>query len=393
MLLLASAIAWGHGASFGAVAISVAPDRSTEAWSVVEGWGLAHSSDGGETWDWHCEEALGDGAVYGVLALAGGRAAVASRLGVLVVDGACGVTALAGLPEEAYGTAVVAYGDVVLAGVIAPDTAGIVVCDEATCTPSDVWGDGRFPKSIVVDGTRAWATVVEEATLAASLWRSDDGVAWTEVYAWPAGDTDPRVLDAEGDRLWIWRRTRDEAQTPGLLVSDDGGETFAETLTAGVYTDPAPGFVRLGETALLGSVYGARTWRSTDGGRAWTEVSADAPAVRCGHRAGDVAWVCADHLNDGFDVAVTTDGVTFTPVGCLEEAVSADCAAAACAASVDAYVAAGAYGGGQCDAAAEEAPAPEEGRCGCGGGGAAVVLVVVPMLSRRYRGQDSTLQL
>jgi hypothetical protein len=107
-------------------------------------------------------------------------------------------------------------------------------------------------------------------------------------------------------------------------------------------------------------------------------VSGFAPAVRCGAVADDVAWVCGDHLNDGFDLALTRDGLTFTPVGCMEEAVPADCAADACAASVDAYDAAGAYGGGQCAVEAGE-PKP----CGCGEGSAAALLL--PLALRRRK--------
>lgn len=377
MVLLAVSIASAHGTSFGTVAVSVAGD---EAWAVVDGWGLVHSADGGETWAWHCEEALGGDVVYDVLALGEGRAAVASRLGVLLVDAACGWTAMPGLPEGTYATTLAEHGEVVLAGAIGPDDAGVLACDGDTCGPTDLWGPGLFPKSLVVDGDRAWATTVEEGTLAAALWTRTDG-DWSRVYGWPDGDVDPHVLDADGDAVWVWARARDDAHTPAMLVSDDGGAAFTRTLEAGYYTDAAPGFVRLGDTVLVGSIYGARTWRSDDRGRTWTEVSLDTPSVRCGARAGDVAWVCADHVNDGFDLAVTGDGTAFTPVACLEEARPAACAADTC--SESAWVEASALGGGECDVAAAEPPPDDESRCGCAGGAHAGMLL--PLLWRRRR--------
>lgn len=385
MLLLTTGLAFAHSVTFGARQLSVAPDSASEAWALMDGWGVVYTEDAGGTWTWVCDEAFNAGPVYDVLALGGGRAAIATGIGVLRVDDTCGSTALSGLPDNTYATLLVRWGGGMLVGVFGAEQGGVASCDDTACTPTALWGAGVYPKSLRVDGDHAWATTLQEDTLAATLLRSADGVTWDVVHTWPLGDVDPVVLGAEGDTLWVWAGTRDADHAPGLLVSDDGGRTFAEVLTTGTYTDPAPGFARVGGVALLGVGYTPRTWRSADGGHTWADVTDAAPAVRCSEVVGDAAWVCADHLKDGFDVAQTTDGVGFSPVACLEDAVPSECATDACAASADSYFAAGAVGGGQCTAVVEDPP--DGSTRGCGGGAAGLALGPLAWGGRRRWGR------
>ncbi|MFN7144535.1 MAG: hypothetical protein ACK4YP_12225, partial [Myxococcota bacterium] len=376
MLLALIAAAWPHGATFGALQVAVSRDDPDEMWVLTEGWGLAHTTDGGGAWDWLCEEALGGEALYGVVATGPGAAIVASRSGLRTVGGDCGTGVIPGT-EGVFFPAVAAYGGVVLGLGIGEAEGGVWTCDATGCAPTDLAGPGLFPKSALADGARAWVTVVYEGTLAAELWRSDDGTAWTRVHAWPDGDTDPRVLHADGDHLLVWRRTRAEADVPELLVSNDGGATFTSTLQHGWYTDDAPGLLVLDDALLLGSVAGARTWRSEDRGATWAEVSAEVPAVRCGDSVevdgARVGFACGDHLQDGFDLSRTDDGRTWVPVACLEDALPAACADDACGSLLASWQTAGSYGGGKCDTVIEPPRPlhPPEGPCGCGDGGAA----------------------
>ncbi|MDP2304907.1 MAG: hypothetical protein Q8P18_02650, partial [Pseudomonadota bacterium] len=235
-----------------------------------------------------------------------------------------------------------------------------------------------------------WVTVVYVDTLVSELWRSDDGTSWTLAHTWADGDSDPRVLLADGDRLLVWRRTRAEADTPELLVSEDGGVTFTSTFSTGWYTDSTPGLVALEDALLLGSVQGARTWRSEDDGESWSEVSQHVPAVRCGDTVGGVGYACGDHLQDGFDLSRTTDGHTWTPLACLEDTLPAECAASTCDPLLSAWQVAGSYGGGECETII--VPPVVEGdddetTCACGGSDAGAAWLVLGLYGWRRRSR------
>lgn len=365
MLLLFSTLAWPHGGSFGATAVSVDPGDPDRIWVLTEGWGLARSTDGGARWSWLCEEAIGGAELYDVVTFGPAEALVGTRAGLRSVDDACGGGVIPGT-EGAYFPALERWGSEVLALGTGADLGGVWRCETAgSCVLTPLAGAGIFPKSVVVDGARAWVTLVYEDSLASELWWTEDGERWTLAHAWPDGDTDPRVLRADGDAVLVWRRTRAEADAPELLRSTDGGARFDSVLQAGAYGDAAPALLQLDGALLLGTIAGARTWRSDDAGATWTEVSAEVPAVRCGDTIGGTGFACADHLQDGIDLARTTDGRTWTPIACLEEAVPADCAAGTCAPLADAYGEAASFGGGQCDTVIAP-PAPSAGEEGCG---------------------------
>ncbi len=391
--LVFAPVALAHGVSFGATAVSVSRDDPREIWVLTDGWGLAHTTDGGEAWTWLCEEGLGGEDVYGVLATGPGAAVVATRDGLRTVGADCATAVQLGPPADTYFPVVAGYGAQWIGLGIASDAGGAWLCDADGCAATDLMAAGLFPKSALADGATAWATVVYVDTLSSELWRSDDGAHWTRVYTWPDGDTDPRILRADGDHLLVWRRTRAEDDPPELLVSDDGGVTFTSTFSTGWYTDSTPGLLALDGALLLGSAQGARTWRSEDDGRTWAEVSADVPAVRCGDTVGGEGYACGDHLQDGFDLSRTTDGLTWVPVACLEDVFPAECAAATCDPLLSAWQEAGSYGGGECDTIITPPVVDDEDEpaCGCGAdggaGGAAALILLAGWRRRRASGR------
>lgn len=377
--LLAQALA--HGPGFGLVAVSPAPDDALTLWAVVEGWGLLRSDDAGASWTWRCEEAFAasDAAAQPVLtvvarsALEGvPRAWVGTRTGLLAVDGSCGGGPIDGLPEGAYVATLSAIGDEVLALATGPVAGGVYRCGDEGCRPTDLVRDGLFPKSITQDGGRWWVTTVDADTLAARLWWSDDAQAWAEVVhgdgaLWPDGDLDVRLLEVEGERLLAWGRTRRDADVPRLLRSVDRGGTWVTVLEHGSWQDAAPGFARTGSgdsTRLwLGSSRGARTWSSDDDGRTWTELSLEVPALRCAGVAMDgTVWGCADHLADGFDLAVFEDDV-WRPAACVSEVATAACDEGTCDGFLDLYEEAALVGGASCSV--DAAPPAPSAPCGC----------------------------
>lgn len=384
-LLAVSAPAEAHGDRFSLSTISIAPDDPAAWWGNANGWGVVYTLDAGATWTWRCEESLDTSRVYDILALEGGQAVAATVDGLLRISASCDVEAFDGLPEGAQGTVLERGEDRFYLAVFTDGVGSMYRCDDSGDAPACVATDvsGPYVKSIQAvtgsDGAeRVYVTTVETDTLAAALRVSTDGGAFQSVYAWPGGDVDPYLLDAAtqgsgADRLLLWALPRSDATVPALLFSGDGGASFMQVLQDGQYTDPVPGLVTFGEDAWLGSDVG-RTWRSLDGGRHFSEVSDVEPAVRCGAVSGDTLLVCSDHFADGYDVGVWRGGASWAGAGCLDAAELDTCGEEACSVYYDAFVEAGAYGGGACFVE----PEPDSGGCGgCGSGSAAGAAILV----------------
>ena len=383
--LLLAPMAFAHSTAFGPTKLRALPENPDELWAVAEGWGVLHSSDGGAGWVWLCEESLATTTVYDVLPWADNEALVATATGVLHVGADCSTRALEGLPAG-FVLVMERWGTRAVVGWIGDGVGGLYTCDGDSCAATDVVGDYYFPKSLYADGEVLWTTIIHTDTLDAQLLRLDTE-STSLIQDFPEGDTDPRVVFAEGDNVHLWVRPRTAAWTPEYRRSTDRGASFVSTFSTGYYTDPAPGVVvrDAGKEILVGSYYGARTWRSTDSGASFTEVSETVPAVKCGVALGERTLICADHLADGFDIAVSTDGTDFSPLACFEEVRPAACAAETCDDALVAWESAGAYGGGQCDAEADSAndddPEPE---CECGGASIIFALPLPVFLRRRY---------
>jgi hypothetical protein len=176
MLLALVAVAWTHGSSFGAAQVAIAPGDPDSLWVLTDGWGLARSTDGGGAWTWLCEEALGASELYGVAATSASTVLVATRQGLLAVDDACGSATVVGT-EDVFVPFVEPAGERAIVGLIGEASGSVAVCGTAGCGPTDLVAEGLFPKSARADGDTLWATTVEEGTLAAALWRSEDGGA------------------------------------------------------------------------------------------------------------------------------------------------------------------------------------------------------------------------
>src|SRR5262249_9801865 len=159
----------------------IAPESDDAVWAVATDWGIVHTTDGGATWEWLCEEALATPAVYDVEALSADEALVATPDGLLDVDGACAVTPVPGLPLGAQGAFLEAAGDRYLVSAYAEGVSGLWACTGA-CVETGLEGDGVYVKSVAVDGATWWATTVHATTLDAALLRSvDEGATWETV--------------------------------------------------------------------------------------------------------------------------------------------------------------------------------------------------------------------
>ncbi len=372
--------ALAHGNRFSLSTLSISPDEPESWWGNANGWGVVHTVDAGSSWTWQCEEGLNTLSVNDVLAWEGGTALLATADGVVQVGPSCARSGLTGLPESSVVTVLSRGAGVAFAAVYADGAGGVYRCDPAVgCSATSL--QGLYVKSLrssEEDGT-VWATTVDPVSLAAGLWVSEDNEIFRLAQQWPAGDVDVRVLYADSERLLAWRLPRSDAAIPTLLFSADGGATFAEVFSDGVYTDPVPGLLVSGNDVWLGSELG-RTWRSLDGGRHFFESSQAEPAVRCGDTRGVQVLACTDHFADGFDIAVWHGGSDWEARGCLDSATPESCAADTCGLYQDAFVSAGAYGGGLCYAE----PEPPSG-CGAGQDASLLPLLFWGVLRRRAK--------
>lgn len=388
--LLLVAAAHAHGTAYALTAISASGEH---LWGTTDAWGLVHSADGGETWQWYCEESLQPAdsthtlqQVYDLEALPDGRALLAGRDGLLVLDpDACGLTRVAGLPPTTAGAYPVAsFGGAYLVAVYSDDGDGVMRCSLESCAPTDLWADDQWVKSILPAGDAVWATTTNPA-YAGGLWRSADGSTWTRVASWPEGSPDLRVMSVRGDRILLWAQGRADVPENQLLRSTDGGASWTEVLSFGAWTDAVPTLLSFGGSGLLriGSPT-LHVYESRDDGATWTDTNTlhpESKTLLC--VSDDGLWAGADHFADGFDVGRVV-GVDVEAVACLDDAEPAACFAGSCDDAYGDFVERGAYGGGQCQQDLTPAPA-EEGGCGGGGAESAVVLGGLAWLARRYR--------
>ncbi|MBL8682003.1 MAG: hypothetical protein JNK05_22745 [Myxococcales bacterium] len=291
--------------------------------AIVTTFGLVTSEDGGATWDWTCEEAVGFSGQY--------DPAVA-----ITSDG----TLVAGLPD---GLSRTAQGN---------------------------WCEWSRPSTFsfepVVDLSAVGASVVASLTPPAAtqfVSRSNDhGATWTR--AWARAEFYAHTIDLAPSRVervyttgWV------RGARPALFRSDDSGGTFVETTRdfAGGYAayiawvdplDPDALLVRAdldpegalllrsgdggatfrtlfrGTSSLVGvtAAPGGRTlWvstnaaadrirRSTDGGESWSAVASDLRPRSMRFRDG-VLFATANEMNSGMSFACSRDGGdTFTPM-------------------------------------------------------------------------------
>lgn len=386
MMLLAS-WALGHGETFEVAAISVLPGDPSQIWAVVRDQGIAWTTDGGANWEWACEEALGATRVYDILALSDRLAVVATLYGPVRVDLAAGTAEpWPGWPADTYSDHIARTEDGFLIGGIGPDVGAFWNCNDEGCVATTPNDGTLFPKSIRRAGAGWYATVVTEETLASALWWSGDGLTWTERYAWPDGDVDPRVILVDGDVLYLSLVPRDEPDVSRVVRSEDGGATWQEISQSDVFTTFPAAMVATGESLLLGGE-GAATQRSTDGGVTWKEESLALPRLLCGDLVDGTGYLCAEHVYDGIDVARSTDGWTWTPIACLETATLPSWAAESCADAELGWVNSVALGGGRCDEVINPPAVPPAAEgCGtCAGADDTAALLLLPLFVPLFR--------
>lgn len=296
-------------------------------------FGILDSTDGGASWSWICEQAVGYMGDPSLVAFSGGRLLAAFQ-GVLAFssDGGCGWQSLS-LPAE-------------------------------TRFPIDVTLD-------VAEPSRAWVvTISPDARQQVSLLRTDGSGVTTLPVADGLFPSTLEVARSRPERVYVMGTNAESRAV--TLVTDDGGQTFRELLvdwpgSPALYIsavdplDPDVIYARADDLArdtLLVSRDGAQTWReifAVDGEMLGFALSPDGTRVAIGGPAGVGLWVadtasfdfqpraplasvqcltwterglfaCATERDEGWTIGLSTDaGASFSPVWHIQDLRPLEC--------------------------------------------------------------------
>jgi hypothetical protein len=285
-------------------------------------FGLASSADGGRSWHFSCEEALGFDSTLrwdSALAISGNTLAVGLPDG-LSTGSAAGCAAFTRPLTAPIETVIdLAADGPRLAAAVAPAGApnGVALSEDGGLTWRLAWSRPNFSIATVDLAPNHPQRLYASGALdgAAAVLRSDDGGA---TFA-PTGATFPDsvflylagVDPQNADRVFA----RSDLRTGGtaLLRSDDGGTTFRELRRT---TNPMTGFAFAPGAAALwtgspGINPGDGVFRSTDGGVTWNQVSIGLTTQCLRYRDG-ILYMCADGFRDPFALGCSTDqGLTW----------------------------------------------------------------------------------
>ncbi len=303
-------------------------------------FGLLLSRDGGQSFRWVCEKALGfDGAWDPpIAATKDGRIFVGTVTGLRVTSDGCDVRDVSGLAGELVADLTVdATGLRGVAITSTPSKPAFVYRERVDMT-WDRMGKGisHFTFDTIEVSTkrpmRLYLTAVAEdgGGKAAHFFRSDDGGA-TIVETTPTLEKDGRLfvsgIDPKNESRVFVRQLHQTGSE--LLLSTDGGAHFKTVLHM---NGSMPGFAMSPDGARVyagGSNPKEGIFRSDDRGEHFEHVGTT--SVKCLHVAGEKLFACSDPFPPkGYALAVSTDhGATVTPMTTFEIAGPIVCDAGA----------------------------------------------------------------
>jgi len=285
-------------------------------------FGVLFSRDGGASWRWVCEQALGFAGAWDppIAATRDGRLYVGLMDGLRSTVDGC-----------SFADATELHGELV--SDLSSDGAGIWAATSTPQKPAFLWRKrGAEPFRRVgkgVDGfyfdtldaspsrpSRLYVTGVETGKpVRAHLFRSDDGgVTLTELH--PKLPTEGRLflaaIDPKDDKRILVRQLSEQGSD--LLLSTDAGETF---VTALHMKGAMFGFTRTSDGATVWAGSGDAEdglYRSTDRGATFTQVAKT--TIFCLHRAADKLLTCSNPFTEGgYALGESTDeGATVRPI-------------------------------------------------------------------------------
>jgi hypothetical protein len=297
-------------------------------------FGLLASDDGGTTFHYLCEEALGyadRGFLDPPVVLDhSGRIYVGSTSALQRVDATrCDAPAMSTFANDSIGDLdATPDGLTIVAAVTRTDGSSAIVRSDDGGEHFALLGNGLASVTLnTLEVARSDTRVVYASGYGADrlprVYGSHDGGATLEVLpfptdhiddAWIAGidPTDANTVFVRA-RLFASITSDGGASRPtALMRSRDGGMQWSEvTRTHGAML----GFAvdDTGRGLFVGSAAGDGLVRSLDGGETWATVAT--PHVQCLRWFAGALYVCGDWLNDGFAIARSPDqGTTLEPV-------------------------------------------------------------------------------
>jgi photosystem II stability/assembly factor-like uncharacterized protein len=321
--------------------LQVAFDPSTDLTVAVGNtFGLALSSDGGQHWNWICEQAIGYAGTYDpvVSVTRGGSIWVTTYIGLArSTDGGC---------TWSFATGLDGYQVDDLA--VSPDGQTLLLTTSTAGLPNSVFrssdaGASFAPATLTAAGGGA---AKEDLYTSVKLAPSDPTVGYASGLSVQGGTTTTLYGSRDGGQTWnalpasglpggqsyivgaiapddpgrlllrVEPKVAVSNKADALFLSTDGGMTFTNILSV----PAALNGLAYGSTGM--QVWGSSVdalYRSTDGGTTFSTVAtagqAGAPRFHCLTVRNDLVYVCADPLMDGYAAARTADnGATFTAV-------------------------------------------------------------------------------
>lgn len=285
-------------------------------------FGVLASFDGGASWRWLCEEAIGFSGTWDppIAATRDARLWMGLEHGLAWTTDTCTIHAMPEVAGELVSDVSAAGNDLVFATSTPKKPAALWRVRNGVAQKSGAVLDDFYIDTLDASATRVYATGVHPGKRPEPhLFRSDDaGRTLHEVSAaWPTqGRLYLAAIDPKNDARVLVRQLGDRGSD--LLLSEDSGATFRVVL----HMDGAMfGFAQSadGATVWAGSGEAAEgLWRSTDRGRTFSAV-AKAP-IFCLHRTAEKLFTCSNPftLEDagrGYAIGTSTDdGATIAPL-------------------------------------------------------------------------------
>jgi hypothetical protein len=282
-------------------------------------FGVLASFDGGGTWRWLCEDAIGFSGTWDppVAVTRDGKLWMGLEKGLSWTTDACNVHAI---PEVA--------GELV--SDVSADADALVFATSTPKKPAALWRattfssarrtgatlDGFYVDTIDALGTRVWLTGVRVGEkVEPHIFRSDDsGASLHELHpTWPTqGRLYLAAIDPKNASRVLVRQLSDKGSD--LLATEDAGVTFKVVLhMAGAMF----GFTQSADGATVWAGSGDADeglWRSTDRGRTFAPV-AKAP-IFCLHRSAQKLFTCSNPFTEhGYAIGTSADeGTSVSPL-------------------------------------------------------------------------------
>jgi len=398
LALAAAAPALAHGTGPEVRSIAVRPGAAQDLF-VNGTFGMMVSRDGGASWGWVCQQALGTGGFVprGALWTGSGRLLAVTGPSLLVSpDGGCSWERHAELEQPERGAL-----DVALSAA-EPETVYVLSADGVRRSTDGARAFSRFlgvapglslTSLEVAPAAPAHVYAAGLAEGAPALWRSRDGAQSGELlkptFGALEGVSDLQLLAVSpADPLLLYARAS-RGPEELLLRSTDGGQSFRVALSPGELIEGLE-LSRDGGTLWLGSY--AHLYRSTDAGLTF-ELLREPTVNACARHDGSRLLACGSEPDHGWSLGVSTDaGERWTPLFTLAQLQEvASCPASSPTAQVCGPLLPGLVNALGPPGSAPPLPAApeegEEGGCAAGGGsalpGLALALLVLGTARRR----------